>query len=441
MTAYPRLFIIFALATSVPALVALDPGYQYQSQNQQRQRTNSKLPRRLGKSSTSDDTKAAKSRGGGSSSAKSSKSSKASSRGGDPHAQIIIEEAPPTMMFGSKSAKGTKSTKSSGKSSGAFGKSAKSNNGYFYADNHGSDADEVPFEKMAVEPTTPSPTYKPTSSPTKRTIRQIPSKSCTGLRCQSDDSCRSRYGNCGAGFMYCNAYSTWKSSCPAPESERDGTSSINTEEEEEEDDEDTESMEEQMAGLWRGPDEDMEDVESSSTGMDKDSLIESVPVVASAVPIEVGDENFLVNGDGDDGHDSSSTEVKVEVDPMFEPKTRGNTPDSEERNMFLFWLVLGIGFFAFVVLIVGVTYRHHTQSMEMQQQQQPLNGFTSYRDQQTTMQNSGDSSISSGSRLGAAPSDFATYRDQMQMMQTQAQTQSNNLGAIPEQQQAIFTSL
>jgi len=38
---------------------------------------------------------------------------------------------------------------------------------------------------------------------------------CTGEPCPVDTHCRSRYGSCGPGFIYCNIYSAWKRSCPA----------------------------------------------------------------------------------------------------------------------------------------------------------------------------------------------------------------------------------
>jgi len=38
---------------------------------------------------------------------------------------------------------------------------------------------------------------------------------CTGEPCQDQSWCRSRYGSCGPGFIYCNSYSAWHKSCPA----------------------------------------------------------------------------------------------------------------------------------------------------------------------------------------------------------------------------------
>jgi len=37
---------------------------------------------------------------------------------------------------------------------------------------------------------------------------------CTGDPCPVETHCRSRYGSCGPGFIYCNAYTIWDSSCP-----------------------------------------------------------------------------------------------------------------------------------------------------------------------------------------------------------------------------------
>lgn len=38
---------------------------------------------------------------------------------------------------------------------------------------------------------------------------------CTGEPCPVTTHCRSRYGSCGPGFIYCNMYTTWKSTCPS----------------------------------------------------------------------------------------------------------------------------------------------------------------------------------------------------------------------------------
>merc|ERR1712157_588899 len=37
---------------------------------------------------------------------------------------------------------------------------------------------------------------------------------CSGEPCPVDSHCRSRYGSCGPGFIYCNIYSIWKRTCP-----------------------------------------------------------------------------------------------------------------------------------------------------------------------------------------------------------------------------------
>jgi len=38
--------------------------------------------------------------------------------------------------------------------------------------------------------------------------------SCTGEPCEEDSWCRSSYGSCGPGFIYCNAKTIWDNSCP-----------------------------------------------------------------------------------------------------------------------------------------------------------------------------------------------------------------------------------
>jgi len=37
---------------------------------------------------------------------------------------------------------------------------------------------------------------------------------CAGEQCPVDTHCRSRYGSCGPGFIYCNLYSIWRNTCP-----------------------------------------------------------------------------------------------------------------------------------------------------------------------------------------------------------------------------------
>ncbi|KAL7542692.1 hypothetical protein ACHAXR_012001, partial [Thalassiosira sp. AJA248-18] len=74
-------------------------------------------------------------------------------------------------------------------------------------------------------PTTPRPTPNPTkdskaksthvTTPTIATNFEPESEySCTGTPCPEELWCRSRYGSCGPGYIYCNVYSTWKKSCP-----------------------------------------------------------------------------------------------------------------------------------------------------------------------------------------------------------------------------------
>lgn len=75
---------------------------------------------------------------------------------------------------------------------------------------------------------TNAPTPRPTRAPAKKNDssrgtppslvavggEEINEYSCTADPCQEDTWCRSRYGSCGPGFIYCNKFSTWRSSCP-----------------------------------------------------------------------------------------------------------------------------------------------------------------------------------------------------------------------------------
>ena len=85
----------------------------------------------------------------------------------------------------------------------------------------------TPVPSDASQAQTPAPidsgndsTYSPsdaTPSPTAATTAKATNEfTCTGDRCPIDSQCRSRYGTCGPGFIYCNVYSTWDSTCPPP---------------------------------------------------------------------------------------------------------------------------------------------------------------------------------------------------------------------------------
>lgn len=100
-----------------------------------------------------------------------------------------------------------------------------------------SDQSSAKISSVTDDPTprpTPDPIKKGTSNQSKNspatadtsatttTTEYVPENeySCTGEPCQEAAWCRSRYGSCGPGFIYCNTYSTWKSSCPATSRQR-----------------------------------------------------------------------------------------------------------------------------------------------------------------------------------------------------------------------------
>jgi len=78
--------------------------------------------------------------------------------------------------------------------------------------------------QMATEPptyleSTPVSSESPVEDPDSSDVAIDDSKndsSCSGERCPVDTHCRSRYGSCGPGFIYCNAYSIWQITCPPP---------------------------------------------------------------------------------------------------------------------------------------------------------------------------------------------------------------------------------
>eukprot|EP00804_Cyclotella_cryptica_P010703 CCRYP_005498-RC/>CCRYP_005498-RC protein AED:0.05 eAED:0.05 QI:373/0.81/0.91/1/0.54/0.58/12/4229/1098 len=66
---------------------------------------------------------------------------------------------------------------------------------------------------LSASPSTAVDTLPPTVSATAKATNEF---TCTGERCPVDSHCRSRYGSCGPGFIYCNDYSIWDSTCPLP---------------------------------------------------------------------------------------------------------------------------------------------------------------------------------------------------------------------------------
>ena len=68
---------------------------------------------------------------------------------------------------------------------------------------------------------TESPTYEPSARESDSAEAENTSASleenqfaCTGEPCEESSWCRSRYGSCGPGFIYCNANTIWDNSCP-----------------------------------------------------------------------------------------------------------------------------------------------------------------------------------------------------------------------------------
>jgi hypothetical protein len=67
---------------------------------------------------------------------------------------------------------------------------------------------------MSIATLIPTSSSSSSSSSTSDETEVINELSCTGEPCEDESWCRSRYGSCGPGFIYCNANAIWKSSCP-----------------------------------------------------------------------------------------------------------------------------------------------------------------------------------------------------------------------------------
>ena len=75
----------------------------------------------------------------------------------------------------------------------------------------------VPPEETTSKPVLPTMyTDTSTDSPSASPAADAPTNEleCTGDPCPVDIHCRSRYGSCGPGFIYCNAQSIWTADCP-----------------------------------------------------------------------------------------------------------------------------------------------------------------------------------------------------------------------------------
>lgn len=64
------------------------------------------------------------------------------------------------------------------------------------------------------KPATPETVTDPPSVGPTTDEKPINEFECTGDPCPVDIHCRSRYGSCGPGFVYCNLQSIWTSDCP-----------------------------------------------------------------------------------------------------------------------------------------------------------------------------------------------------------------------------------
>ena len=60
----------------------------------------------------------------------------------------------------------------------------------------------------------PSPTMTSAANNNPKAEVTVNEYSCTGEPCIVETWCRSQYGSCGPGFVYCNTYSTWRDTCP-----------------------------------------------------------------------------------------------------------------------------------------------------------------------------------------------------------------------------------
>ncbi|KAL3776900.1 hypothetical protein ACHAW5_011022 [Stephanodiscus triporus] len=67
---------------------------------------------------------------------------------------------------------------------------------------------------ITTPPSSSSETHTEDESLIADSVLEANDESCTGEPCPVSTHCRSRYGSCGPGFIYCNMYTIWKDTCP-----------------------------------------------------------------------------------------------------------------------------------------------------------------------------------------------------------------------------------
>eukprot|EP00986_Skeletonema_menzelii_P019060 scaffold27058_cov151-Skeletonema_menzelii.AAC.4 len=76
----------------------------------------------------------------------------------------------------------------------------------------------VPRPARPTNPPTPEPTHYQSAAPTFVPTTYHPTHGpCSGAACNQRDQCRSVYGFCGPGEIYCNSEAIWTKDCPNPE--------------------------------------------------------------------------------------------------------------------------------------------------------------------------------------------------------------------------------
>ena len=168
----------------------------------------------------------------GSKSNKSGKSSSGKAEKGyqqqqqSPDAIIWVDPSSSTKSGKAHSTKSAKYTYGSAKSGKAYTSSGSKSS----KNDHDPGYVIIPIDNTFIEEITSPPTSKPAPSPTtpnedsssfsilKSTVDEA-DYTCTGTPCSIDTWCRSRFGTCGPGRIYCSSFSTWTNSCPVKSEE------------------------------------------------------------------------------------------------------------------------------------------------------------------------------------------------------------------------------
>jgi len=184
-------------------------------------------------------------------------------------------------------------------------------------------------------------TNGPTKAPTTEDLRNsvVVVESCFGKPCPFDSWCRSRYGSCGPGYMYCNSYSSWDSSCIATTTTTTTTTTA------------TDIATTVSSTTTVKPTADPNAVDDSSPflgAVDMKELEESLKEDDSNNIVTSSSPSSLNNGNNNN-NDSGNNEEKVTT-----PMTRGGNPEDNDTTTTGTGMTPGLGVGIGAIVLVSL---------------------------------------------------------------------------------------